>query len=250
MKKLCFACVLGWLLSVAGYAAESASAALPELRGVLATGTERRFALAAPGTGQTAWVTVGDTFAGWKLSAYRSSEDALVLVQDGHEMLLKLSSGQVGVAQEKATLADAEALLSKMKFEEMFGKIFEQQKKGMAPTMKQMMGNLKGVDPAEAEAFQKKVMDTMYSGMKAEEMRGDIARVYSEIFTKSELQGLADFYGTATGQALIEKQPAIQQKMMEVMMPRMMAGMAKVQQLTADFAKQQAAKKAAAGTAP
>ncbi|MBW8781832.1 MAG: DUF2059 domain-containing protein [Verrucomicrobia bacterium] len=250
MKKLCFACVLAWLLSVAGHAAESASTGLPELRGVLATGAERRFALATPGTGQTAWVTVGDTFAGWKLAAYRPSEDALVLVQDGHEMLLKLSSGQVGVTQEKATLADAEAVLTKMKFEEMFGKIFEQQKKGMAPTMKQMMGNLKGVDAAEAEAFQKKMMDTMYSGMKAEEMRGDIARIYSEVFTKNELQNLSDFYGTATGQALIDKQPAIQQKMMEIMMPRMMAGVGKAQQIAADFAKQQAAKKAAAATAP
>ena len=173
-----------------------------------------------------------------------------MLSKDGQEVLLKLSTSKIDVSNEKATLADADAVLTKMKFEEMFGKIFEQQKKSMAPTMKKMMGNMKGVDAAEAEAFQKKVMDTMYDGMKAEEMRGDVARIYSEVFTKGELQGLADFYSTSAGQAMIDKQPVVQQKMMEVMMPRMMAGMTKVQQLSADFAKEQAAKSKAAAAAP
>lgn len=234
--------VAGLLCSVTLRAAEPVT---PELRGMLATGADRRFALATPGDNQTAWVGIGDSFAGWKLSAYRAAEDALVLTQDGREVLLKLSSSKIGVTDEKATLADAEAVLTKMKFESMLGKILEQQKQTTVGMMKKMMGNAKGVDQKDFAAFQAKVMDTMYAAMKPEEMKGDFARIYSDVFTKGELQGLADFYDTPTGQALIDKQPVIQQKSMEVLMPRIMAAMPKVQQLSAEFAKEQSAKTAA-----
>lgn len=231
---------------VFGAALRAAEPAVPELRGMLATGAERRFALATPGDTQTAWVAVGDSFAGWKLSAYRPAEDALVLTRDGHETLLKLSAGKVGISVEKATLADAEDVLNKMKFEDMIGRMLEQQKKAMVGAMKKMAGSPKGVDAADYEAFQSKVMDTMYASMKPEEMKADFARIYSEVFTKAELQGLADFYGTPTGQAMIEKQPEVQQKSMAVMMPRIMAAMPKIQQLSVEFGKEQAAKKASA----
>ena len=232
------------LLGVA--AVRAAEPAAPELRGMLATGADRRFALSIPGDNQTAWIAVGDNFAGWKLSAYRASEDALVLNKDGKEVLLKLSASKIDVADAKATLADAEAVLNKMKFDDMIGKVLEQQKKASVGIMKTMMGNVKGVDPTDVVAFQSKVMDAFYAAMKPTEMKTDFARVYSDVFTKGELQGLADFYGTPTGQALIEKQPEVQKKTMEIMMPRMMAAMPQVQKLSAEFAKEQAAKKAAA----
>ena len=227
----------------------AAEPAVPELRGMLATGADRRFALATPGDDQTAWVAVGGSFAGWKLSAYRPAEDSLVLTQDGKEVLLKLSASKVGVAVEKATLADAEAVINKMKFEEMIGKVLAQQKQATVDMMKKMMGNPKGIDQADFAAFQGKIMDAMYAAMKPEEMKADFARIYSEVFTKGELQGLANFYDTPAGQATIDKQPEIQQKSMEIMMPRMMAAMPEVQKLSMQFAKEQAAKKAAAAGA-
>ncbi len=219
---------------------------VPELRGLLASGGERRFALFMPSDGQTAWVGIGGSFAGWNLSAYRQAEDALVLVKDGREVLLKLSSSKIGVADEKATLADAEAVLGKMKFEEMIGKVLAQQKQMMLGMTKKMMGNPKGMDQAAYAAFQSKVSDAMFAAMKPEEMKADFTKIYSEVFTKSELQGLADFYGSTAGQALIDKQPEIQQKSMAVMMPRMMAAMPQIQQLSAEFTKEQAAKQATA----
>jgi len=227
----------------------AAEPAVPELRGMLATGSDRKFALATPGGDQPAWVSVGDSFAGWKLSAYHPAEDALVLARDGKEVLLKLSASTVGVSVEKATLADAEAVLNKMKFEAMIGKMLEQQKQAMLGMTKKMMGNAKGVDQADYEAFQAKMMDAMYESMKPDELKTDFARIYSEVFTKGELQGLANFYDSATGQAMIDKQPEVQQKTMAVIMPRMMAAMPKIQQLSAEFGKEQAAKKAAAAPA-
>lgn len=239
--------VIGLCLMVSVRAADNVPA-LPELRGVLATGADRRFALSEPGGTSTAWVSVGQSFAGWKLTAYRAEEDALVLTRDGRDVLLKLSSSTIGkVDATKATLADAEAVLSKMKFEEMLGKILEQQKKSMVGmTQKMMGGGAKGVDAKEMAAFQGKVMDTMFAELNPEAMRGDMAKIYSETFTKSELQGLSDFYGTEAGRAMIDKQPELTQKMNELMIPRMMAAMPKVQKLSMEFAQEQAKKKAAA----
>lgn len=235
------------LLSAAGLHAAELPA--PELRGMLATGADRRFALAVPGGEETAWVSVGGNFAGWKLSAYRSADDVLVLSRDGREVLLKLSSSKIGVADEKATLADAETVLGKMKFETLIGKLLDQQKQSWLAMTKKMTGNAKGVNQADYDAFQSKVMDAMNAAMKPEDMKADFAKVYSEVFTKSELQGLADFYDSPTGQAMIDKQPEVQQKTMAAIMPRMMAAMPKVQQLSADFNKEQDTKKAAAKAA-
>ena len=237
--------MIGLCLTVGVRAAENA--ALPELRGVLATGADRRFALSEPGGSSTAWVSVGQQFAGWKLTAYRPEEDALVLTRDGRDVLLKLSSSTIGKADAaKATLADAEAVLSKMKFEEMLGKILEQQKQNMIKMTQKMTGNAKGGDSAEVAAFQGRVMDAMFAELNPESMRADMAKVYSETFTKSELQGLSDFYGTEAGRAMIDKQPELTQKMNELIIPRMMAAMPKVQKMSMDFAQEQAAKKKAA----
>lgn len=226
----------------------AAEPAAPELRGMLATGKERRFALAIPG-GDTAWVAVGGKFSGWTLAEYRAAEDVLVLTKDGRETLVKLSSSKIGEADEKATLADAEEILSKMKFEQMFEKIVEQQKKAVLDMTKNMTGRVRGADADEVAAFQAKMMDVVFAEMKPEAMKADFARIYSEVFTKAELKGLGDFYGTAAGQAMIDKQPEVQKKTMEVMMPRMMAGMSKIGPMAAEFGKAQAEKKKAAEAA-
>jgi hypothetical protein len=226
----------------------AAEPVVPELRGMLATGTDRRFALSIPG-GDTAWVSVGGKFAGWTLSEFRANEDALILLKDGKETRLKLSASKIAEADVQATLADADAVLTKMNFEVMFEKMMEQQKSTMLEMTRKLTGNPKGADAADAEAFQSKVMDVMFAEMKPEQMKADFAKIYSEVFTKSELKALGDFYGTAAGQAMVEKQPLVQKRTMEVMMPRMMAGMAKVGPMAAEFKKQQAEKKAAAAAA-
>ena len=100
-------------------------------------------------------------------------------------------------------------------------------------------------------ALQSKIMDAIFAELKPESMRADIAKAYSDVFTKDELAGMADFYGTPAGQALTAKQPELQQKMMEIMQPRLMAGMQKAQQLQQEFAQQkQAQQQAAPAAAP
>lgn len=247
MKTLSWLRVLSCVVVLASVA-KAAEPVVPELRGMLATGKDRRFALSLPG-GDTAWVSVGGKFAGWSLTEYRPAADVLVLVKNGQETLLKLSASTISESDSKGTLADAEDVLSKMKFEEMFEKLLEQQKKSMIEMTRSMTGKIKGANADDVAAFQAKVMDTIFAEMNPEVMKADFAKIYSEVFTKEELKGLGNFYGTAAGQAMIDKQPEVQKRTMEIMMPRMMAGMAKVGPMSAEFAKQQAEKKAAAAQA-
>jgi hypothetical protein len=81
-------------------------------------------------------------------------------------------------------------------------------------------------------------------------MRQDFARIFTEVYTPDELRGMADFYDTAAGKAWAAKQPEVQQKLMQVMMPRVMAGMPAAQKIAADHFRQRAAAAAAPPVKP
>jgi uncharacterized protein len=224
----------------------------PVLRGVLVTGSEKLFSLSVPG-GQPAWVEVGKTFEGWKVAEYRDDNRTLLLTRDGVKKVLPLSDSVIGEslasAGTPASLSDAEDLLTQMRFEEMMTKTIEQQKDATVKMMGKMMGDKAGTGGPEFEAFQRKMMDVMFDSMDLPGMKKEMAKIYADVFTKEELRSQADFYTTAGGKAMLDKQPVMQQKMTEVMMPRMMAAMPKVQALAMEFGKEQAAKKAAAKAA-
>jgi hypothetical protein len=237
-----------------GAGALSAATGEPVLRGVLVTCTEKLFSLSIPGS-QPAWVEVGKTFEGWKVAEYREASRSLVLTRDGVEKVLPLADSVIGASElagTAASLEDAEQLLNQMRFDEMMTKTIEQQKDAMVKMMGQMFKGQTakgGPDAAEFEELQRKTMDVMFEAMDLPGMKKDVAKIYSETFTKEELRAQADFYGTAGGKAMLDKQPQMQEKMMALMGPRMMAAMPKVQALGQDFAKQMAAKKAAAAAA-
>jgi hypothetical protein len=243
--------------AITAFAAEPAPApandAPPELRGVLISGSDQRFALTLPGGARTAWAGIGESFEGWKLASYNQADETLVVKKDGQEVSIKLASSKVGAADNKATIADAEEVFRKMNFDEMLGKIMDQQKKNQLNMMRQMLARNPPKDGSQDDrmALQSKIMDAIFAELKPESMRADIAKAYSDVFTKDELAGMADFYGTPAGQALTAKQPELQQKMMEIMQPRLMAGMQKAQQLQQEFAQQkQAQQQAAPAAAP
>jgi hypothetical protein len=245
--------------ALAAFAAEPASAPIPasdappELRGVLVSGADQRFALTLPDGVRTGWVGIGESYEGWKLTSYNQASETLVVKKNGQEASIKLASSKVGTADVKATIADAEEVFRKMNFDDMLGKLLDQQKKNTINMVRQMFARNapKGVSTEDMMALQTKIMDAMFAELKPETLRADFAKVYSDVFTKDELSGLADFYGTPAGQAMTAKQPEIQQKIMEIMQPRIMAAMPKVQQLSQEFAQEQQAKQqAAAAPAP
>ncbi len=249
MKKL-IQILLAVLTAAVAYAADP----VPLFNATLTMGKENRFLLVSAAGKTSSWLKLGDSFEDYTIKAYDAASSTLDLERDGKTIHAKLV-GDAAVANapvpEKATLADAEAVFRIMRFDEMMGKMLDQQKKSMGPMMERSMAqmaagmNVSDEDKAAFIAFQKKAFDQVMGSIMGPEMKSDMAKIYSEVFTKDELGSMAAFYGTPAGQALIDKTPEMTAKMQAVMMPRMMASMGKMQQATKDFAAQLTAKNAA-----
>jgi hypothetical protein len=248
LSSLLVACLLSGITALAA----ETNSALPEFRGILSANGEQHFSLCSPGGAQTAWVLVGEHFADYEIVAFKASEEILVVRKNGAEFSLHLAGSQVkdstAISATKATLADAEDVIRKMNFDTMIKKMVDQQKRSVLQMTKQMVAQM-GADASDAEdvaTFQGKILDTMFKAMNLEGMGSDFSRIYSEVFTKEELQGYSDFLSTPAGQAMVDKQSVVQQQIMAVMQPKIMAAMPEIQKMSAEFAQQMKAKKDAA----
>jgi hypothetical protein len=232
---------------LSGVAAWAADAVPIQFKAVLVMGTEKRFSLTTEGAARSDWVAAGQEFEGYKVVRYIDTESSLLVSKDGQEFRLRLATAKIGdgdvATATKATLQDAEALLQKMNFESLIGKLLAQQKQAGASMAKQMVAQMggPGAKSEEVAAFQQKVMDMLFEALDPKALKDDVAKIYSEVFTKEEMNGLSEFYGTPAGRAMIDKQPEISQKMNAVIMPRMMAVMPKIQGMAKEM-KAQAAK--------
>ena len=225
----------------------AANAVPLQFNAVLSAGKEKHFGLSSPESGaKSSWLTLGESFEGYTLKSFDDEAQTLTVEHDGKTEKLSMAAGSITPANTKATLSDAQDVINKMHFEEVLSKALEQQKQMVAKMTSQMAGKAGAArtpeEKAEFAAFQGKLMETMWSELKPDEVKADMARAYSEIFSKEELQGLGDFYNTPTGQALLTKQPEIQQKLAESMMPKMMKAMPKVQEMAKEYAAAHAPK--------
>jgi hypothetical protein len=251
MNKLLALCVAA-LTATAAFAAD----ALPVFNATLTVGKESRFVLLGADGKASPWLKVGESFAGYTVKDYDAKAGALDLEKDGKVSRVTLAADAStvnggGIAAAQGTIADATATLDAMHFEKMLDQTLSGVRKQQLAMVRQMMSRMvpPGAEREEVMAFQEKLMETMMSGLSAAEMKSDVAKAYAQVFTKDELQGLAGFYSSPLGQTLAEKTPELTQKMNEVIMPRMMANMPKVQKLAQEFGAQQQAKKAAAAAA-
>ncbi|HTQ29571.1 MAG TPA: DUF2059 domain-containing protein [Opitutaceae bacterium] len=156
-------------------------------------------------------------------------------------------------AVSPANVAEAEAVLKAMHYDDTLNRMLDQQKRAVISMTRQMAMrmNAPGTSPEEFEAFQQKAVDAAWAGIKTDEIHTDVARIYGEVFTKDELHDIAAFYGTPAGHAMVEKMPEVQQKIVAALMPRMMQVVPKIQQMAKDFAaeRQALAKKVLADAA-
>jgi hypothetical protein len=229
---LCFAATVALAADPVTPPSAAPASGKPELRGVMDLGSGQRFLLLLPGGSSSNWAKVGDTVGAWKVADYHENDRTLVLKQDdGTELDLSLAADPVKEGDVPATLADAKALMQKMNFGDMMTRILAQQRQAISAIMKQQMlrRGMSADDAAAAVAKQSQAMDAFWKAMDMNSLQDDIAGAYSQVFTKDELGGIADFYDTAAGQALLAKTPEIQQKTMQIMMPRMMQAMASAQ---------------------
>lgn len=217
----------------------------PELHGILVTGQNARFALVASGGAPASWAKVGDSFAGWKVCRYLPREEAVVLSRRGTDVTVRLPTAKVhdggGETPSAPTPEEADEVLQGMQFDAMWESVVREQRKGILAGMRQQaVPEFKkaGLNDAEIDSLLDRMGDAVMAGLDPELMRQDFARVFSEVYSKQELQGMAAFYQTAAGRAWAAKQPEVQQKIMQAMMPRVMAGMPAAQKLAVEYLQQ------------
>ncbi len=243
------------LLALASAIALRAADALPLFNATLTMGKEHRFVLVDASGKTSGFLALGESFAGFRLKNYDVKEGALELEKDGTVSRVKLVADAATVnapaAKLPATIADAEVVLNKMKFEEMMERAMQGQKKMLAAQFQKMSSQMAagGADATEVAAFQKKVTDEVFGVLDAKTLKTDVSKIYSEVFSKQELDQISAFYSTPLGEMLNNKQPEVQEKLGTIIQGRMMEVMPRVQKMGAEFAMQQKAKRAAAGGA-
>lgn len=213
-------------------------------RGILKLGNEQHFSVATDGGAETAWVAVGDSFQGYQIAAFDSAESVLVLRKDGKETRLNLAGARAteeapGAApDDDIALEEAAELLQSMKFEEMMATSIEQQKQMMEKMFRQM--GRQGGAPVTEEMIeqQMKFIEAFHEEMDWAGMQEDMIQAYGETFTREDLKGLIDFYSTPAGQGFINKQGELMQRTTELVQPRIMGAMQKLQPMMQEMQRE------------
>ncbi len=246
LKALCLAA----LTATAAFAADF----VPSFNATLTIGKDNRFVLVGVDGKASSWLGLGDTFQGYTLKAYDAKTSTLDLEKDGKVTHLVIA-GDAAIADApavksavaRATVAEATELLDKMQFEKTMERTLAVMRKAQTDAIKRMLPqNLSPEEREAASAMQEKVLDQMMSALSDPALKSDVAKIYTEVFSKDELQQLSGFYASSLGQTLLDKQPELVQKTNEAVMPRIMAIMPKIQQMQRDFAVEMRAKKQAA----
>ncbi len=106
--------------------------------------------------------------------------------------------------------------------------------------------------PAEQKAAVQKAQEeahaTIGQQLSWDALRGDFIQAYAEAFSEDELKGLVAFYDSPLGQKLVEKQPAVTEKMGRLTQQKMMAVMPTIMQKIKDSAQKPSPTPAASAT--
>ena len=241
------------LLAFAFALAARAADTLPQFNATLTVGKEHRFVLVDANGKSSGFLRLGEKFDGYTLKSYDAKEGALQLERDGKTSRVTLVADAAVTDSPAlalpATIEDANNVLNKVRFEEMMERVSAQQRKAMSASFDQMTSRMtsQGVNKDEVLAVQKKMMDEVMSVMDPKRLKEDAAKIYTEVFTKQELDAMAAFFSTPLGEVMSAKNPDVQEKLGAVIQARMMEVMPRVQQMGRDFSAQQKAKKEAAG---
>jgi hypothetical protein len=80
----------------------------------------------------------------------------------------------------------------------------------------------------KAKEMSAKMTAAFKEDFSAAKMKEITVGIYSDVFTEDEVRAIIDFYKTPGGQALINKQPQVMQKLMTVMQQKMTEIMPKI----------------------
>src|SRR5579862_7328290 len=123
-------------------------------------------------------------------------------------------------------------LLDVMQAKKILQAVSEQMDATFAALVKKQLGNqeLTPEQQQAIEARRKTVSGMVKDLLSWDSMESLYLKVYSETFTQSEIDGMLEFYTTATGQAVIAKLPLALKNTMAEMQERMRQMMPKLQQ--------------------
>jgi hypothetical protein len=238
------------LTSMSAFAADST----PVFNAMLTVGQEHRFVLVSQPEGKaSSFLRLGETFDGYVLKAYEVKTGTLDLERGGKVTPVTLVADAAianAPVSSPATLADATAVMNKMHMDDLLERTMTMQKKAIMASIERSMG---AKIPPELKAdyleLQKQIAAEVGSRLDAKAMKDDLARIYSETFTREDLEGMSAFYDTPLGKVMLAKQPEVQEKMQQAMVPRVAELTAKIQDMSREFFMQQKAKREGGGAA-
>lgn len=106
-------------------------------------------------------------------------------------------------------LTNSDAMLDQV-FNQMKAMISAQAPPGVSPQQK-----------AQLQEQQAKIFDLIKNRLSPETLRPQLAKVYDETFTESEVDGMLGFYQSPAGRAMLQKTPMLMGKFMAVVQAQM-----------------------------
>lgn len=228
----------------------------PIFNATLTVGKEHRFILVA-GSKTSPFLKIGEAFEGYTVKAYDAKTATLELEKDGKTVKVTLASdasvtdAPAGAANPvHATIADANALMSKIHLDDVLERSVAMQKKMITANIGNIGKNFPNAAPEDVAALQQKIMDVVNTSLDPVKMKDDITKIYSDTFSKDELDQISAFYDTPIGKVMLAKQPEVQQKMQTAMMQTAGQIGPKIQQMAREFAMEQKSKMSGGAVAP
>ena len=133
-------------LALASAIALRAADALPQFNATLTVGKEHRFVLVDANGKASSFLSLGESFAGYTLKSYDAKTGALELERDGKVSTVTLVAdaavSNVPAAPLPATIADAQAVVNKMHFEEMMDRAIDGQRKMLGKQFERMTAQM------------------------------------------------------------------------------------------------------------
>jgi len=146
-------------------------------------------------------------------------------------LLFLVSSPFYAMAGTKSDLAEKVIALTHM------DKMLEQSKQQVLQMQTQIMEqfDIPEEKKDEAMAFQKKLTEKTFEIMSFDNMHHEIVGLFTDVYTVEELNGMISFYESPVGRRVIEKQPLIMNRAMQISQKRMNVLFPEIRRMTEDF---------------
>ena len=144
-------------------------------------------------------------------------------------------------ATQQASSADIARLLEVMDMRSMMDSMLKQMSEVQEATITQAFGSdLSDKDRAEMSDFMRRTNAKVHARLSWDRLEPLFSRVYTQLFSRREVDAMIAFYGSAEGQSILKKSPQAMALAMQEMQPIMQEMMA---DLKTDLDKQLANRK-------